>query len=135
MAGSRKDWKPDFLASLAENGNITLAAREAGVSRQAAYNAKEADESFAAAWVEAEEIAADLLEEEARKRAVDGTPEPVYYKGQMVGAVRRYSDNLLMFLLRARRPERFRDRSEVKHSGGVGVTLTELLKLSRDGEE
>lgn len=134
MAGSRKDWKPEFIASLSETGNITLAARVAGISRQAAYNAKESDESFASAWAEAEDVAADLLEEEARKRAVDGTPEPVYYKGQMVGAVRRYSDNLLMFLLKSRRPEKFRDRSEVKHSGGVGVTLTELLKLSQEDE-
>ena len=134
MAGSRKDWKPNFLASLSESGNITLAAREAGVSRQAAYQARESDESFALAWLEAEDIAADLLEEEARKRAVDGTPEPVYYKGQMVGAVRRYSDNLLMFLLKARRPERFRERAEMHHSGGVGVTLTELLKMSQADE-
>ena len=128
---SRKDWKPDFIAALAESGNITLAARAAGVGRRTVYDAQKADESFAAAWAEAEDIAADLLEEEARKRAVDGTPEPVYYKGQMVGAVRRYSDNLLMFLLKARRPERFRDRSEQRISGSVGVTLSELLTLSQ----
>ena len=39
-----------------------------------------------------------------------GVPKPVYYQGKLIGHVPHYSDALLMFLLRAHRPEIYRDR-------------------------
>jgi hypothetical protein len=55
----------------------------------------------------------DRLEEEARRRAVKGVPEPLVSGGKIIRdddgqpiAIRRYSDNLLLALLRARRPPR-----------------------------
>ena len=75
------------------------------------------DPAFAIAWEEAEEMAADALEAEARRRAVEGTQEPLVSAGRIVRdddgrpiAVRRYSDNLLLALIKARRPPR-RERS------------------------
>lgn len=44
---------------------------------------------------------------EAFRRAVEGIGEDRFFKGDVVGRVTRYSDRLLMFLLKARRPERF----------------------------
>ena len=41
-----------------------------------------------------------------------------------------YSDRLLMFLLKAEKPEKYRDRKEIRHSGDVNE-LAELIKLSR----
>ena len=38
-------------------------------------------------------------------RARNGVEKPVYYRGEVVGSVRTYSDSLGMFLLRAKRPE------------------------------
>ena len=72
------------------------------------------DPVFAAAWDEAEEKAADVLEAEARRRAVLGVPKPLGKvvrddDGQPI-AIRRYSDTLLLALLRAHRPPR-RERS------------------------
>ena len=62
-------------------------------------------------------MAADALEAEARRRAVEGTQEPLVSAGRIVRdddgrpiAVRRYSDNLLLALIKARRPPR-RERS------------------------
>ena len=51
-----------------------------------------------------------MLEAEAWRRAHDGIEEPILYKGQVVTHVRKYSDLLLMFLLKGLRPEKFRDK-------------------------
>ena len=66
------------------------------------------DPAFAAEWDEAEEIAADRLEEEARRRGVDGVPEPLVSAGKIVRdddgrpiAIRRYWDALLLSRLKA----------------------------------
>ena len=41
--------------------------------------------------------------------------EPVYYQGKIVGYVRRPSDILAMFLLKARKPEMYRDNYQPAH--------------------
>jgi hypothetical protein len=61
-----------FLKALAETGSVTAAVAVAGTSRSRVYELRRSDPAFAAAWDEAEEIAADGLEAEARRRAVDG---------------------------------------------------------------
>ena len=100
-----------FLMKLAETGNVSEAARASKVSRSHAYALKMADVAFAAAWTDALESATDVLEAEARHRAVEGVEQPHFHQGQVTGHVRKYSDSLLMFLLKAHRPEKYRDRS------------------------
>jgi hypothetical protein len=92
-------WKPAFLRTLAKHGNITAAADAAGISRRAAYDLREKDPEFKTQWDEAIERALDKLEEEAFKRATST------------------SDVLLIFLLKARRPEVYRQPSKVELSG------------------
>ena len=110
-----KIWRPAFLRALENSGNVTLAHREARVSRATVYKARKANPDFAQAWDEALETASDLLEAEARRRGVAGVPEPILYKGQLVFhegkqvVMRRYSDGLLQTLLRANRPGKFRE--------------------------
>jgi hypothetical protein len=96
---------------------VTAAVAVAGTSRTRVYSLRNADSAFADAWDEAEEIAADGLEDEARRRAVEGVPEPVVSGGKLIRddagqpvLIRRYSDPLLLALLRAHRPAR-RERS------------------------
>ena len=45
------------------------------------------------------------------------------YRYQIVGHRRKYSDNLLMFMLKGRRPETFRDNASIEHSGQTGAPL------------
>ena len=59
----------------------------------------------------------DRLQQEAFRRDHDGVEEPLVSGGRQVVdgegrplVVRRYSDNLLVTLLKARRPERYKDR-------------------------
>jgi hypothetical protein len=99
-----------FLEALSEAGSVTKAAA-AATSRTRAYELRKTDPAFAAAWAEAEDVAVGRLEDEARRRAVEGVQEPIVSGGSMVRDdagqpifVRRYSDRLLAELLRARRP-------------------------------
>ena len=48
--------------------------------------------------------------DEADRRAKDGVLKPVFYKGEIVGSIPQYSDNLLMFRLKALRPDKYRER-------------------------
>ncbi|WP_130472941.1 terminase [Candidatus Magnetaquicoccus inordinatus] len=93
-----------FLRALARLGCVTRAAAEAGLSRVVLYTSRSADRDFAEQWTEAIETFADSLESEAFRRGVQGVDQPVYQGGQLVGHVRRYSDSLLLAMLRARIP-------------------------------
>jgi hypothetical protein len=102
-----------FLKALAETGSVATSATVAGTSRTRVYELRKTDPAFAGAWEDAEEIAADRLEEEARRRAVKGVEEPLVSAGRLVRdengqpiTVTRYSDNLLLALLKAHRPPR-----------------------------
>lgn len=108
--------REQFVSQLYEHGNVTLAARAVGVSRQAMYQAREQDPELRAAWEDAIESYADLLEAEADRRAVVGVRRPIVYQGEVVDVdYREYSDSLLMFRLKALRPKKYRD--SVKHVG------------------
>ena len=54
-----------------------------------------------------------VLEDEAQRRAM-GYEEDVYYKGEKVGTVTKYSDKLMEVLLKANAPEKYRERVESK---------------------
>lgn len=126
----RADWRPAFLASLSLIGNVTEAARAAKIDRSAVYDERKRDAQFAQAWDDAMDMAADELELEARRRAYDGVEEPVF--GSMggklgsgeIGTIRKYSDTLLIFLLKGARPEKFRDNFNVNHAGRVDGTVS-----------
>jgi hypothetical protein len=124
----RRDWRPTFLAALAKTGNVSRACRAARVSRQSAY-ASRGDPAFAAAWDDALEEAADLLEAEAWRRAKDGVLRPVFQAGKKVGTVREFSDGLLTFLLKGLRPHKFRERSTAEH---VKVDLSAMTDAQLD---
>ena len=106
-----------FLKALADTGSVTTAVATARTSRTRVYELRKTDPAFAAKWEEAEEIATDRLEEEARRRAIEGVAQPLVSAGKLVRGddgqpitVRHYSDNLLLGLLKARRLPR-RERS------------------------
>lgn len=107
------DWRDDFIEALRDSANVSAAAAKADISRQYAYRARKKFVTFAAQWDDALEEATDKLELEARRRAHDGTLKPVFYQGEERGQIREYSDTLMIFLLKAHRPEKFRERYEV----------------------
>lgn len=114
--------KNKFLNALAKYGSIKTAALEAEIDRTTHYTWMD-DEAYKKAYERARQIAADALEEEARRRAVDG------YIGK--DGVREYSDKLLIALLKANFPDRYKERveSKVELSGEVGIV--DALKEAR----
>ena len=112
-----------FLEALAAGWAVRHAATLTTHGFQRWYELREADEGFAAAWAEAVEQGTQALEDEARRRAVEGWLEPVFQQGEQVGTVRKYSDQLLMLLLRGRRPAVYRESAPA--SGSVVVVINE----------
>src|SRR5262245_35631544 len=124
-----------FLEALAELGHVGQAAERAGITTRTAYYHRKADAAFAEAWEAALGEAMDtVLEPEAVRRAVQGIDEPVYQKGDLAGYIRRYSDTLLIFLLKAGKPDKYKDRKEVYHKGAVEL-LQKLERLSELSDE
>lgn len=122
-----------FLDVLRMCANVTAAARAGGVSRASWYRLRERDPAFARDWQLALDAGIDALEDEAMRRAFEGNVEPVFYQGQQVGSVRKYSDSMLMFLLKARRPQRYRERVGVEVSDDLQALLRAVDGATRPG--
>ena len=123
-----------FCKYLADTGNVTKAAQAINVSRTCCYEHKDEDPLFAEAWQNAVDQAVDELEEEGRRRAFEGTLEPVFYKGKECGYIRKYSDTLLIFLMKGHRPEKYRERSHLEVTGeGGGPVQMILLPEGKNG--
>ena len=121
------NWKNRFLAALDRTANIREACDLAGVSRSTVRTHRKEDPGFNELCLEALQNAYDRLEREAWRRAVEGYEEPVFYQGEKCGLVRRYSDRMLDSLLRANRPERFRENYDALKR--IEELLTESQKF------
>ena len=110
--------KATFLIALTESANVSSASKLINVSREYMYRVRKLEKNleFAEAWDDALQVGVDTLEEEARRRAYLGVDEPVYYQGKQCGSIKRYSDTLLIFLLKAHRPDKYKDRRDVTTS-------------------
>jgi hypothetical protein len=106
-----------FLRALGACGNVTAAASGAGLDRRALYRKRNADAAFRAAWEEALALGVAALEDEARRRACEGWEEPVWYRGTPCGSVKKYSDKLLILLLKGHMPDKYRDNAKREHVG------------------
>jgi len=122
-----------FLEAYITCATITHAAGMAKITRRTHYNWLTGDKEYQKAFAEAEVAATDALIQEARRRAVQGVSEPILYKGKVVKTIQKYSDQLLMFLIKGALPEVYRERYEF--TGGskpifVGYDQDKLKGLS-----
>lgn len=126
-----EDWSREaFLAAFEESGMVIEACEMVGIARSTAYLERQRNEDFAIAWADVEERSTERMEREAYRRAVEGTVEPVVSAGKHVTDVRRYSDSLLQFMLKARRPDRYRENVKVEHGGTIHQEVrVDLAKL------
>jgi hypothetical protein len=122
-----------FCAVLAETGIVMRALEGAGISRNAAYSWRRDDPEFAAAWERALEIGITALEDEVHRRAFEGVLEPIYHQGEQCGEVRKHSDVLSMFLLKAHRPAKYRDNARMELTGADGgaVEITDTDRAAK----
>lgn len=101
-----------FLELLEQGWSPSKAARHSGHLLKTFQKWADEDENFKKDWTDAENTGTDFLEDVARKRAVKG------------------SDQLLTTLLKARRPDKYRERSQVEHAGSIDLS-GEREKLSK----
>jgi hypothetical protein len=132
---SSQQKKEAMLAAYLKCGTIFHGCKGAGITRRTHYDWMKADPAYRDAFEDAAEAVADNLEAEAMRRAREGWPEPVYYQGEVCGSVRKFSDLLLIFMLKALRPDKFRERIDLKHSGKLGleaaIAASRQLEASR----
>lgn len=126
-------WHTTFIDALSATSSVVQAARAAGISPRTAYRHRKGNAHFREAWWAALEDApapdsidpppddpstdftsawppADVvgaLEREAWRRAVEGYDYPITSGGQITDTYKKYSDTLLMFLLKANCPEKY----------------------------
>lgn len=106
-----KKMKP-FLEAFRQCGTISRAAKAIGISRDTVLNWRKQDAEFEDQFINADSDIADELETHAIERATIGVRKTIFFRGTGVGETFEKSDTLLMFLLRARRPELYRDKCE-----------------------
>lgn len=95
-------------------GRVDLACAAAGCDRTMHYDWLRKYPKYAAAFEEARKDVAQLLEDEAVRRAYHGTAKPMNVGGKLL-MVHEFSDQLLMFLLKNRNPKVFRDKASTDH--------------------
>jgi hypothetical protein len=90
----------EFLRVLGEGGCVTEACRHVGLSTTSAYRHRRQVPAFDRGWGRALAKAKGVLVKEARRRAIDGWEEEIWWRGEIVGVRRRWSDKLLIELMR-----------------------------------
>lgn len=123
-----------FIKVLSKCGSVSAAAKACGHQDTSTFQRYRRDhEDFADEWSEALEAAANVLEDEAIRRAVDGVLEPTFYKGDIVGHTRKHSDTLMMFMLRGLKPDTYRENVR---GGGVHVNFgIAVLPMTAQSDE
>lgn len=120
-----------FCATYAETGNIRRSSEAAGVDYRQYYQWVKRHPDFVEMFSDAQQAAADMLEDEAVRRAREGVRRPVMYRGKQIelyNPVSRkkeplweieYSDVLIMFLLRGFRPQKYAPKANQDPSAGM----------------
>ena len=138
-----------YLDDLARHGNVTKAARAAGMRLKTVLQYRKADKDFAEAEELAQQEAADTLEAEAWRRAHDGVEQAVFDKeGRVTGHKVTYSDSLMTLLLKGAKPDKYADRQKSEISNPDGslqpdstaaaahiAAILNLARARRDGED
>lgn len=78
---------------------------------------------FAEELAAAMEVGTQLMERELYRRAVDGWDETHQSNRGELYTVRKYDTTALIFALKARRPDVYRDNQRVEHTGPGGEAL------------
>ena len=127
--------KAAFLRALVKHpNNIGLAADAAGQSRTYMYALAEKDPEFAQAWEDIDSRAVDAADEELYRRAVQGVDKPVFQGKELVGHIREFSDTLLIFFLKGRKPNVYNPVQKVAPTTPDGAPACWAGK-DRDGND
>ena len=114
-ATRKKDWQRLFLVALEQRPDVSQAAAAAGVSRSAAYRARQSDEDFAIKWHDAMNASLDKLEAALFTRGTET------------------DTTAAIFLLKSHRRETYGERLHLEHAGQIKQTHDiDLTRLTAD---
>lgn len=123
--------KHKILEIMKKNGgNQAAAAAKVGVSPATIQYHMKIDPVFEKKVYMAKLEAMNMVEEEITRRAIEGVEEDVYYKGEVVGKKKNYSDTLLLERARALDPQRYGRKSQVNVDANVTVETRARSKLA-----
>ncbi len=152
-----------FLSFYRNSGNIKFSCKYAGINRSTYYDWLKDDAEFSKQVADAEPEVDDTLEFAAYDRAVSGVPSYVVSQGKMVYeeiplfdedgkpkldkwnkpeyargkplVERKYSDTLLITLLKARMPDKYKERVQNEHTGKDGKPLNVTIWIPDNGRD
>lgn len=113
--------KQRFLNAYMKFGRIGKTCEHIGLNTRTFYHWKSNDEVFLSNFNLANALLIDNLEDEAYRRAVEGTTKNIYQGGMLVGTQQEYSDTLLLALLKSRAPHKYKDAKGGADPGGVNA--------------
>lgn len=117
----------EFLEYLSVSGNVAAAARAVGLDSSTVRKHYQGDEQFRDEWDNAIALAGGSLEEAVYRRARFGIPRKLWYQGEPVidpetgqQAIEvSYDASRDALLLKRFMPEQYRERTDVRVSGGL----------------
>lgn len=125
------------IAEFRRTGRVDLACAKAGCDRTMHYEWLRKLPSYKKDFEVAREEVAGLLEDEAVRRAYQGTQRPMAVNGNTV-VITEFSDRLLEFLLKCRNRPVFGDRLGLHDGDGNALfavpAVREYMKAAPDSE-
>lgn len=125
-----------FLESLAATGQVTAAAKAAGVDSSLPYKWRKQDDAFREAWDALADQVGTVIESALVERVLNGVEKPLTYQGEIFGYTREYPDHVGVALLRGMKPDKYREAG-----GGINVNVNAnnygvaLLPMAAPSEE
>ncbi len=132
-----------FLQTLRESKSVEAACKAAQISRASAARWRLADTGFAQRWRDAYEAGTDRLEDVSIELGTVGfvrrrdITRRIARNGETIETIvehRDISENHLAMQLKARRPDKYRERVTTEHTGKDGgpIQTVDLTRLSDD---
>ena len=109
------EMREQYLALIREGVTNKDAAAACGCGTKYFQRRRKEDPEFEADYQAARADGDDVIRAEIHRRGVDGVKRAIYHDGKVVGHKQEYSDQLLMFLAKARMPQEFGDKQQVDH--------------------
>jgi hypothetical protein len=120
-----------FLQLLATSGLVHNSILAVGLSRAALDKYRKANPEFNEAVEAARECYRDRVRHAVQERAIEGWDEPVFYKGVVVGHIRKFSDRLLEMEAKKHDPG-YRDQVSVDATVKAGVLVVPATPQSME---
>jgi hypothetical protein len=102
-----------FLAAFRDSGRVSHACQTTGCSRSTHNRMLSTNPEYADLFERAQAERGSMYEDEAHRRGVEGTLKDVWFKGEICGQEREYSDACLLALLRGTLPKYNAKRGDV----------------------